>query len=159
MLNSRLYLIGLLLIFLCTAGFSGLHGSISTLGDDEPSKQTVSYVALLFDREASIVSVKMQTPVCVLPGNANEAKRRKYEACIAEAECEEWKKYQDDENGNIAMVCLDEGEQARACILGENASGAKQIEFADCLRKLKCENLRRHKDSANGNTTMMCEDE
>ncbi|MCY4674238.1 MAG: hypothetical protein OXD43_10835 [Bacteroidetes bacterium] len=159
MLNSRFYLIGVLLVFLCTAGYSGVHRPISTLGDNGRGGLTTSYTFRLTDKDALTTSAKTQATVCILPGNASEAEHREYEACIAEAECKDWKKYQDGENGNTAMICIDKDEQANACILGENASEAEQIEFADCLGKIKCENWRRHKDSENGITIMMCEDE
>ena len=120
---------------------------------------TTSYTFMLTDEDTSIVSADAQTTVCVLPGNASGAVHREYEACIAEAECGDWEEYQDDENGNTAMICLDQDRQANACILWGDAGEAEQIEFADCLRKIKCENWRRHKDSENGNTIMICKDE
>ena len=57
------------------------------------------------------------------------------------------------------MICLDQDKQANACILGENAGAAEQIEFADCLRIIKCENWRRHRDIDDGTIIMLCQDE
>lgn len=158
MLNSRFYLIGVLLVFLCTAGCSGVRGPISTLGDNGRGGLTASYTFMLTDEDASIVPTEALTTVCVLPGNASEAVHTEYEACIEKSECGDWEEYQDDVNGNTAMICLDQDEQANACILGENAGEEEQIGFADCLRKIKCENWGRHKDIENGTTIMLCQD-
>ena len=158
MRNSRIYLIGFLLVFLCTAGCSGVHGPIPTLGDNGRGRLTTTYTIKLTDEDASIVSTEARTTLCVLPGNASEAVHREYEACIAEAECGDWEEYRDDGNGNTAMICLNQDKQANACILGENAGVTEQIEFADCLRKIKCEIWGRHRDTDNGTTIMLCQD-
>lgn len=159
MLNSRNYLIGLLLCVLCAAGCSGVHGPIPTLGDNGRGRLTTTYTIKLTGEDPSVFSTKAQTKVCVLPGNASEAVHREYEACIAEAECGDWEEYQDDGNGNTATICLDQDKQANACILRENAREAAQIKFAECLRKIKCENWRRHNDIEDGTTIMLCDEE
>ena len=158
MRNSRIYLTGFRLVFLFTAGCSGVHGPIPSLGDNGRGRLTTTYTIKLTDEDASIVSTEARTTLCVLPGNASEAVHGEYEACIAEAECGDWEKYQDDGNGNTAMICLDQDRLANACILGENESVAEQIEFADCLRIIKCVNRRRHRDVDSGTTIMLCQD-
>ena len=159
MLNSRFYLIGVLLVFLCTAGCSGVRGPISTLGDNGRGGLTASYTVMLQDGNTSIVPAGPQTTLCVLRGNASEAVHREYETCVAEAECTDWNRLHDGENGNTVMICLNRDKQANACILEENAGEEEQVGFAGCLRKIKCENWRRRKDIEDGTTIMLCDDE
>lgn len=44
-------------------------------------------------------------PVCVLSGDAGKEETRKFEECMAEKECDNWTKYEDEDDGTIAMIC------------------------------------------------------
>lgn len=48
-----------------------------------------------------------EVPVCVLPGDPSKKEKREFSDCLAESSCEEWTKYQDENNGNVAMICHD----------------------------------------------------
>ncbi len=105
MLNSTFYLAGIFLVLFCTAGFSGSFTSDSAIDSEGYSDVVTSYTVLPLSAESSTTSFKMQTEVCVLPGDAGTREKVKFADCLADSDCGNWKRYEDSGNGNVAAIC------------------------------------------------------
>ncbi len=105
MLNSTFYLAGIFLVLFCTAGFSGSFTSDSATDSEGYSDVVTSHTVLHLSTESSTISFKMQTEVCVLPGDAGNRDKGKFSDCLANSDCGNWKRYKDSGNGNVAMIC------------------------------------------------------
>lgn len=110
MIDSKFYLVGIFLVLLCAAGFAGLHTPISTPDNSEQDELVVSHMVLLLDKDASIFSVDMKPKVCIRSGNPSRAEERDFGRCIAGSGCTNWEQHTDDESGDTAMICQDEGQ-------------------------------------------------
>ena len=48
-------------------------------------------------------------PVCVLPGDSSSNQQQNFAKCIANTDCGNWTRYEDEDNGNVAMICHGNG--------------------------------------------------
>lgn len=46
-------------------------------------------------------------PVCILAADPSKKQRRIFRECMAEKECDNWRKYEDESDGTVAMICQD----------------------------------------------------
>ena len=107
MLNSTFYLAGIFLVLFCTAGFSGSFISDSAVDSEGWYSDVVTqHTVLSLSTESSTVLINTKDPkVCVLRGKAREDEKKEFEECLADSDCGDWKRYEDSDNGNVAMVC------------------------------------------------------
>ncbi len=104
MIKPQFIFTGLVLVFsLCIAGFSGLYTPTSTHKDVVGQRFLSVPPDVLSPMQFLITSV----PVCVRRGGASRRERKEFADCIAKTECENWKRYEDERNGNVAMICQD----------------------------------------------------
>ncbi len=95
--------------------------------------------------------------VCVLLGQASEEQRREFDECVAKSECTEWHRYEDENTGNIAMICQNIEMPADRCALEGEASEEERFEFGECVAKTRCEHWKRHEEEISGGISMVCE--
>lgn len=102
--NLSFYLAGVFLF--CTAGFSGSFTSDSATDSERYSDVVTPHTVLSLSTGSSTVLINTKDPeVCILRGKATEDEKKEFEECLADSDCGDWKRYEDNDNGNVAMVC------------------------------------------------------
>ncbi len=90
-------------MLLCVLGFSGLYAQ-NSFPENDGGDTVALYPVLLTDSPA--ISGKM-VDVCVRRGKAKNKEKKEFADFLTESECKIWEKFEDEKNGNVAMVCRD----------------------------------------------------
>ena len=112
---SVLSSVSILAVLVMAAGFSLSRESVTASSDieiDVPAIPTMIHDSQELTSITPYLSIPttMTVPVCVLPGEPSRREKRDFAHCLADSDCERWRKEEDDDNGNIAMICKD-GEE------------------------------------------------
>ena len=109
---SVLSSISILAVFVFAASFFTLREPVtasSGIEIDALAIPTMTHDGLDLTNSTPFLSIPAAetVPVCVLPGNPRNSEEEEFADCLAGYDCENWRKYEDEKNGNIAMVCED----------------------------------------------------
>ena len=105
--------VSILAVFVLAAGFFLLREPVTASSDieiDAPAIPTMIHDSQELTSVTPYLSIPtaITVPVCVLPGQPTNRQKRYFARCLARTDCEDWRRFEDEDNGNIAMVCMDE---------------------------------------------------
>ena len=107
--------VSILAVFVLAAGFFLLREPVTASSDieaDVPAIPTMVHDSQELTSVTPYLSIPtaITVPVCVQPGNPTKTQEEEFAECVAGYDCRNWRKYEDEDNGNIAMVCQDRGK-------------------------------------------------
>ena len=113
---SVLSSVSILAVFVLTAGFLTLREPVTVSSDIEIDALAIpTSTHHGQDLASSIpflsITPAVTVPTCILPGEPSRSERKRYTDCMQESDCEIWREFEDEDNGNIAMVCWDDEEE------------------------------------------------
>lgn len=101
--------VSILAVFVLAAGFSLLREPVIASSDIEVD--VLAIPTMIHDSQGltSItpylsIPTAIIVPVCILPGEPSKREKREFSRRLADSDCERWRKEEDDDNGNIAMI-------------------------------------------------------
>ncbi|MCY4205205.1 MAG: hypothetical protein OXE92_05710 [Bacteroidetes bacterium] len=114
MRTSSLLFISILAVFIVSTGFFILHQPVPSPSNIEIDALTIPTTThqgrdLTITNNAPhlLTPAAGIVPVCILPGDASRSEKLEFVDCLAGYECDNWREYRDEKNGNTAMVCYD----------------------------------------------------
>ena len=120
MLKSQFVVIGAFLVLLCTASFSEVCTPLSTPEGNGQNELVMLHSILAPNTQFSIIPVHE----CVIREGASRKEVIEFADCIAESKCRKWKRFRDENSGDVKMVCQDRNAtmEADSCEEGQHQS-------------------------------------